>query len=401
MNNIIFLKSFLDGFPAMAWISDITSSRFYFNRAWLAFTGRELSSEAGFGWKENIHPQDSNACIAEYVAAFNSRGVFSAEYRLMNKSGEYRWISDSAWPFDDGAGNFYGYLGFCRDVTDKINGVQSACGLPAAASAGAAGTAEFKIDKCAQGYDILIAEDNPINYILFEELLKKMGHRPHRAEDGLRAVEMAAAGRYDIIFMDIQMPVLDGCEAARMIRKTGAGVPIVAVTANAVKGDYEKCMEAGMNDYLCKPVDVEKFGDIIRRNVKPATAGTFAAAAAPESEFSEAVFDRQQFVRNTFSDDKLARAIIKVLFEDLKNHLALIKAAAAGKDSQTVYKSAHRLKGSAVNVCAGRLKRALLALETAGREERFDAIEGLLTEITDEISIFSDELKKYGYLNID
>lgn len=400
MNSIIFLKSFLDGFPAMAWISDITSSRIYFNRAWLAFTGRALSSEAGFGWKESIHPQDSNACIAEYVAAFNSRGVFSAEYRIMNNSGEYRWISDSAWPFDDGAGNFYVYLGFCRDVTDKIEGVRSSCGRPAAANSPEAGTAEFKIDKCAQSYDILIAEDNVINYILFEELLKKMGHRPQRAEDGMQAVEMAADRRYDIIFMDIQMPVLDGYEAARRIRKTGAGMPIVAITANAVKGDYEKCMEAGMNDYLCKPVDVEKFSDIIKRNVKPSTAGT-STAAAPESDFSEAVFDLQQFVKNTFSDDKLARAIIKVLFEDLQNHLALIKAAAAGKDSQTVYKSAHRLKGSAVNVCAGRLKRALLALETAGREERFDAMEGLLTELADEISIFTDELKKHGYLNVD
>jgi PAS domain S-box-containing protein len=384
----------------MAWISDITSSRVYFNRAWLAFTGRALSSEAGFGWTENIHPGDSNACIAEYVTAFNSRGVFSAEYRIMHKTGEYRWVRDSAWPFDAGAGNFYGYLGFCQDVTDKINGVQAVRGHLAAASTTEFATAKFKTYKCAQSYDILIAEDNLISYILFEELLKKMGHRPHKAEDGLRAVEMVETNRYDIIFMDIQMPVLDGYEAARRIRKIDAGVPIVAITANAIKGDYEKCMEAGMNDYLCKPVDIEKFGDIIKRNVKAGAAGTFAATA-PESDDSPAAFDRQRFVRNTFSDDKLARDIIKVLFEDLEKYLAIIKTAAAEKDSRTVYKSAHRLKGSAINVCADRLKRSLLALETAGSEERFDAMDGLMAAIADEISIFSAEIKKYGYLNVD
>ena len=208
----------------MAWISDAASSRIYFNRAWLDFTGRALSSEAGFGWKENLHPADSNACIAEYVAAFNSRAVFSAEYRLMNKSGEYRWVRDAAWPFDDGAGNFSGYLGFCHDVTDKINGAREACERSSAAALPPAGNAAFKIDKCAQSYDILVAEDNIISYILVEELLKKMGHRPHKAEDGLRAVEMVKAGRYDIVFMDIQMPVLDGCEAARRIRRSGSDV---------------------------------------------------------------------------------------------------------------------------------------------------------------------------------
>ncbi|OGM08118.1 MAG: hypothetical protein A2008_00715 [Candidatus Wallbacteria bacterium GWC2_49_35] len=384
----------------MTWISDITSSRVYFNRAWLDFTGRALSSEAGFGWKENIHPGDSNACIAEYVSAFNSRGIFSAEYRIMNKSGEYRWIRDSAWPFDDGAGNFYGYLGFCQDVTDKINGIQAVCGPLSAASSPAVGKAAFKIDKCAQSYDILVAEDNIISYILIEELLKKMGHRPQKAEDGLRAVEMFEAGRYDIIFMDIQMPVLDGYEAARRIRKIDSGVPIVAITANATKGDYEKCMEAGMNDYLCKPIDIEKFGKIISRNVK-AFATKNSAAAAPEPEAFPAVFDRQRFVRNTFSDDKLARDIIKVLFEDLQNYLALIKTAAACNDSQTVYKSAHRLKGSAINVCADRLKQALLNLETAGREERLDSMADLVAALDDEVSIFNDEIKKYGYLHVD
>lgn len=400
LNNIIFLKSFLDEFPAMAWISDITSSRVYFNRAWLDFTGRELSAEAGFGWKENLHPGDSNACIAEYVAAFNSRGVFSADYRIMHKSGEYRWARDTGWPFNDGGGNFYGYLGFCQDITDKINGVRAACEPLSLTTVPSGGTAAVMIEKCPQGYDVLVAEDNIISYILVEELLKKMGHRPHNAEDGLRAVEMVKAGRYDIIFMDIQMPVLDGYEAARRIRKIDAGIPIIAITANAIKGDYEKCMEAGMNDYLCKPIDIEKFGDIIKRNVN--NGGTKnSAAAEPEPAESPAVFDRQRFVKNTFSNDKLASDIIKVLFEDLEKYLAIIKTASAEKDFLTVYKSAHRLKGSAINVCADKLKAAFADLEKAGREERFEAMDALMAELGNEISIFRNEIKKYGYPDVD
>ena len=400
MNNIIFLKSFLDEFPAMAWISDITSSRVYFNRAWLDFTGRGLSAEAGFGWKENLHPGDSNACVAEYVTAFNSRGVFSADYRIMHKSGEYRWIRDTGWPFNDGGGNFYGYLGFCQDITDKINGVRAACEPLYLTTVPSGGTAAVTIEKSPQGYDVLVAEDNIISYILVEELLKKMGHRPHNAEDGLRAVEMVKTGRYDIIFMDIQMPVLDGYEAARRIRMIDADIPIVAITANAIKGDYEKCMEAGMNDYLCKPIDIEKFGDIINRNVK--TGGTKnSAAPEPEPAESPAVFDRQRFVKNTFSNDKLARDIIKVLFEDLEKYLAIIKTASAEKDFLTVYKSAHRLKGSAINVCADKLKAAFADLEKAGREERSEAMDSLLAGLGTEISIFRNEIKKYGYPDVD
>ncbi len=261
----------------------------------------------------------------------------------------------------------------------------------------------FKIEKNIDSYEILIVEDNLINYILVEELLKKMGHRPHKAEDGHRAVELVKKNRYDIIFMDIQMPGIDGYEATRQIRSTDREVPIVAMTANAIRGDYERCIESGMNDYLSKPIEIEKFNDIILRYVKNRTqssseqsrpAAQVISVSAPESVL---IFDHDKFVKNTFSNDSLAKDIIKIFFEDIEKYRKILKDAIEKKDSETLFKSAHRLKGSAANVCAPCLKQAFLSLETAGRESRFEDATGFLELLGREIDIFKTEIKKHGY----
>ncbi|HOT75756.1 MAG TPA: ATP-binding protein, partial [Candidatus Wallbacteria bacterium] len=270
----------------------------------------------------------------------------------------------------------------------------------------------FKIEKNIASYEILIVEDNLINYILVEELLKKMGHRPHKAEDGLKAVELVKKNRYDIIFMDIQMPGIDGYEATRQIRMTDREVPIVAMTANAIRGDYERCIESGMNDYLSKPIEIEKFNDIILRYVKNAARQSLApdlpvlpgssvicaqnGAAAGDSD-SVSIFDREKFVKNTFSNDSLAKDIIKIFFEDIEKYRSIINNAIERKEPETLFKSAHRLKGSAANVCAPRLKQAFLNLETAGRESRFEDAVGLFELLGRELDIFKAEIKKCGY----
>ncbi|TFG49117.1 MAG: protein translocase subunit SecD, partial [Candidatus Brocadiia bacterium] len=146
--------------------------------------------------------------------------------------------------------------------------------------------------------------------------------------------------KYDIIFMDIKMPVLDGYEASKEIRKTDTSVPIVAMTANAIRGDYEKCIEVGMNDYLSKPIDIEKFSEAINRNIQsqlttnggescennlpqlaqdnlpPAGAVTqYQGQEEVHTDQADEVFDHARFVKNTFSNNKLANNIIKILFE--------------------------------------------------------------------------------------
>jgi CheY-like chemotaxis protein len=118
---------------------------------------------------------------------------------------------------------------------------------------------------------ILLAEDNPVNQQLMQVLLKKMGYGVTLVDNGKLAVEAMEKGSYDIILMDIQMPEMNGLEATRAIRQKGFKTPIVAITANALKGDREQCLEAGCDDYLPKPVDKYDLEDMIHKYIQPAS----------------------------------------------------------------------------------------------------------------------------------
>jgi PAS domain S-box len=113
----LYLKIFED-FPALIWRSRLDKLCDYFNRYWLEFTGRTMEQEFGNGWAEGVHPDDFDACVQTYVAAFDRREAFLMEYRLKNKYGEYCWIRDFGRPFYDLDNTFLGYIGSCYDITE-------------------------------------------------------------------------------------------------------------------------------------------------------------------------------------------------------------------------------------------------------------------------------------------
>lgn len=115
--------------------------------------------------------------------------------------------------------------------------------------------------------DILLVEDNQVNQLVASTLLKKLGHQVAHAENGKRAVEAVRSQRYDLVLMDCQMPVMDGFEATRAIRNDAdyATLPIIAVTGNALEGDKQACLDAGMNDYITKPYNREQLSEVISR----------------------------------------------------------------------------------------------------------------------------------------
>jgi len=114
--------------------------------------------------------------------------------------------------------------------------------------------------------NILVAEDNPVNRLVTQRILKRLGFDCLTAEDGAQAVEMAIAGPCDLVFMDVQMPVMDGLAASKAIRdKLGTAVHITALTASAIEGDRERCMAAGMDDYLAKPIDIHAVSEVVRK----------------------------------------------------------------------------------------------------------------------------------------
>ena len=124
----------------------------------------------------------------------------------------------------------------------------------------------------APTYRVLLAEDNPINQRLAAILLKKLGCEVDLAGDGEQAVKMALANEYDLIFMDCQMPRMDGFEATAAIRKVRLSPPILALTANAILGDRQRCLDAGMDDYLTKPVALEALASAVEHWAKPELA---------------------------------------------------------------------------------------------------------------------------------
>jgi CheY-like chemotaxis protein len=127
----------------------------------------------------------------------------------------------------------------------------------------------------ASGYRVLVAEDNPINQRVVQQVLKRAGHEVTLADNGRLALERVQSGTYDLVLMDVQMPEMDGFEATAAIRAwesaQGRGrLPIVAMTASAMKGDLEACLGVGMDGYLTKPIDPVELDASVRRYVKSA-----------------------------------------------------------------------------------------------------------------------------------
>jgi CheY-like chemotaxis protein len=240
-------------------------------------------------------------------------------------------------------------------------------------------------DRALQGR-VLLAEDNPVNQAVALGMLDSIGIDVTVVTDGARAVSAAAEQRFDLILMDCQMPVMDGLAATRHIRRAeaeaGSGaVPIVALTANAMAGDRDDCLEAGMNEYLGKPFTLEQLHAVLsiylqRRelNEEESPPQPLAVQATADVEDSqEAALDRS--VLAVLGDlqqpgaPSLVQKVIGIYLEsssDLKDRLV---NAIGNNDKSLVCESAHALKSSSSNVGASRLAELCRRLERMARSD--------------------------------
>jgi two-component system sensor histidine kinase/response regulator len=236
-----------------------------------------------------------------------------------------------------------------------------------------------------EGALILIAEDHEVNRILMEKLLDKRGHRTIAATDGLEAVRLATEGTVDLVFMDCQMPELDGYAATRRIREREAGgvggvgsrLPIVAMTAHAMAGDREKCLAAGMDDYVAKPLRPDEVDAMLARwlptrggngdgdsgavgNGHGNGEGGGGAAADP--------IDGERFddLARDFTPD-IVREVVNAFIDSTPPIIERIVLAAEGEDHLEIAQGAHRLKGGCLAVGAGELNDLADELEQLGR----------------------------------
>jgi signal transduction histidine kinase/CheY-like chemotaxis protein len=221
----------------------------------------------------------------------------------------------------------------------------------------------------AQGLRILVAEDNPVNQRMAVRVLEKRGHSAVVAENGKRALEALERGSFDLILMDVQMPEMSGLEATAAIRDkeraTGAHIPIVGVTAHAMKGDRERCLDAGMDDYLSKPLRPAELFDALDR-VRPGSAGAGRAVASDVSA-ADPPLDLKALLAEVGGDAQLFAELADLFAQDAPRRLADIREALLRRDARALEHAAHALKGSAANFGAKDTVAAAARLESLGR----------------------------------
>ncbi|MEI6558923.1 MAG: response regulator [Rhodospirillaceae bacterium] len=247
------------------------------------------------------------------------------------------------------------------------------------------------------GRRILLVEDNAINQEIAREILQGAGIRVDVAGDGLEAVAMAcrADAGYDAVLMDLHMPRMDGYEASRAIRRQlpGAVVPIIAMTADAMAEDRERCLEAGMNDHVAKPINVETLFAVLRRCIRLEAAAQSPPLAPVEAATPAVVetlpgIDITQALHRLGGREGLFHKLLNDFVARNADDAAGIAAALAADNLVAAREAAHTLKGLAGNLGALRLSAAAQGLESAIKaqaRERFGAALAELTAALDEV----------------
>ncbi len=256
---------------------------------------------------------------------------------------------------------------------------------------------------------VLLAEDHEVNRELFTLLLKKMGCSVVTANDGVEAVEIGSSRRFDLVLMDIFMPRMSGYDAARALREKGYIGPIVAVTASALKGERENCIEAGMNDILVKPFKKEDLAAILSVYLPEAghqdSQGSSPRAAGvthcePESLPSRAkpdasVFDWETVLETFLGQDATVSGLLKRFREKACGQLDELSQALSAKDATRFMEVSHSIKGASWNLSARRLGDAALAGETAGRERDMVAAAAALFGLRTAFADFAEAIEPY------
>jgi signal transduction histidine kinase/CheY-like chemotaxis protein len=215
-----------------------------------------------------------------------------------------------------------------------------------------------------RGSKILLAEDNPVNQRVAVGLLQRRGHSVTVANNGKEAIDILEREPFDLVLMDVQMPEMGGFEATAVIREreqaTGGYTRIVAMTAHAMTGDRDRCIAAGMDGYLSKPINQALLFEVVEEG----SVGTDARPVA---------FNRSELMDRLDGDGDLLGEVIALFLEDCPKRLAAIKTAVEQRDPEAVRATAHALKGSAGTIAAAAVFEAAQALERIGAEKRIDA----------------------------
>jgi PAS domain S-box-containing protein len=281
-----------------------------------------------------------------------------------------------------------------------------------------------KTDQLEFSGHVLVAEDVKTNQVLAKALLNRMGLEVTIAADGNEALQKALAQRFDLIFMDIQMPGMNGYEATDALRKEGMTSPIVALTAHAMKGDGQRCIEAGCDDYMTKPLDRRILVEKVRKYLSPSNEALTEKAnlvkshvdklaklcSGPiphESNLKEkaGIEDNKEILNweeliGRLEDEELVKEIVPIFLNDNKERLEMLTKAVKAGDAEAIRLYAHAVKGAGRNIGAKQLSDIAHCLECAGRENDVEAAVSLFDKVKAELEKVMMFLSRTDWIEI-
>ena len=255
---------------------------------------------------------------------------------------------------------------------------------------------------------ILLAEDNITNQQVAVGILKKWGLRADAVANGAEALKALETIPYDLVLMDVQMPVMDGLEATRQIRNPQSAVPdhqipIIAMTAHAMQGDRERCLEAGMNDYITKPVSPQALAEALDKWLlkERAPSTTDQTRALPKGSASVSdrkpelpVFDRTGMMSRLMDDENLVRVVLEAFLEDIPRQIMALRGCLGNGDVAGVERQAHSIKGASANVSAEGMRAIALEMEMYVNAGNLESVKACLAELDSQFYLVKEAMRK-------
>jgi CheY-like chemotaxis protein/HPt (histidine-containing phosphotransfer) domain-containing protein len=277
---------------------------------------------------------------------------------------------------------------------------------------------------------ILLAEDNITNQQVALGILKIMGLYADVVANGVEALKAIETLPYDLVLMDVQMPQMDGLEATKRIRNYELGItndkcgmmnkeepatddspskfkiqnssfaiPIIAMTAHTMKGDRERCLEAGMNDYIAKPVSPQALAEVLEKwlpkeNDDRCTGMMKKKETEKDASHSLLIFDRAGMMTRLMDNEKLARTVVEGFIEDIPLQIEALRGYLETGDAVSAERQAHTIKGASANVGGESLRAAALEMEKLLKAGDINAINACLTELKKQFDLLSQAMKK-------
>jgi CheY-like chemotaxis protein len=249
------------------------------------------------------------------------------------------------------------------------------------------------------GIRILLAEDNPTNQQVALGILRNLGLTAEAVANGAEAIRALEAAPYDLVLMDVQMPVLDGLAATRQIRDDQTSVldrtiPIIAMTAHAMQGDREKCLAAGMSDYLTKPVKPRELVAVMEKWLPGKPWGRRAEASEAATP---ALFDRAAMLDRLLGDETLLGEVLEGFLGDIPRQIEALKACLTADNAPEAERLTHTIKGAAANVGAEQLRALAMNMEMVIKKEDLDGARAQLGELDRRFETLREEIRKRAF----